>query len=306
MFYASYDRQYEPNYFQTSLITPIAAITSTILSHPLNFLKTKIQIYNEGIGITGIQYDQGYNSYKVFTNFHERGYGLRILYTGFINALAARIIFLGARNTFYKISYDYFKPVKKRNDLTYKEKGILSGIGGAFGAILSNPFEIRYIRQIGDVGRSQKFQRIDEITKKGLKNANFRSPGLNYAILRAILLNSCLIYPYDKIKESMFTTFGPTFLNRIVGVIAASTVATILVLPIDNLKTRMQYAFLDKKLNRLNYEGHFVKDLLRILRHEGGMTFYAGSWPYFGKMFLYVMSSVYVCDWLVPGGNRSY
>ena len=64
---------------QISLVTGTA---STLVSQPFEFMKTKIQVINEGIGIRGIRMNMGYNMYKVFTNFHEAGYGSRVLYTG--------------------------------------------------------------------------------------------------------------------------------------------------------------------------------------------------------------------------------
>lgn len=75
MFFASYDRSFEPNYFQMFSISLTSAAVATTVSHPFDFLKTKIQLYNEGIGIRGRGIDMGYNMYKVFTNFTERGYG---------------------------------------------------------------------------------------------------------------------------------------------------------------------------------------------------------------------------------------
>jgi len=59
-----------------------AGTISTFVSHPFEFLKTKIQVYNEGIGIRGKRLSQGYNMYKVFSDLHGAGYGTSVLYTG--------------------------------------------------------------------------------------------------------------------------------------------------------------------------------------------------------------------------------
>lgn len=55
---------------------------STIVSQPLEFVKTKIQVINEGIGVRGIRMNMGYNMFRVFNNLHEAGYGSRVLFTG--------------------------------------------------------------------------------------------------------------------------------------------------------------------------------------------------------------------------------
>ena len=63
-------------------ISLTAGTVSTIISHPFEFLKTKIQVYNEGIGVRGKRLTAGYNMYKVFADLHSAGYGSRVLYTG--------------------------------------------------------------------------------------------------------------------------------------------------------------------------------------------------------------------------------
>ncbi len=63
-------------------ISMLAGTVSTLISQPFEFMKTKIQVINEGIGVRGIRMNMGYNMYKVFTGLHEAGYGSRVLYTG--------------------------------------------------------------------------------------------------------------------------------------------------------------------------------------------------------------------------------
>lgn len=64
-------------------ISLFAGVVSSALSHPFEFLKTKIQVYNEGIGIRQKGLEAGYNSYRLFVNLHNAGYGTSSLYTGY-------------------------------------------------------------------------------------------------------------------------------------------------------------------------------------------------------------------------------
>jgi len=49
-----------------------------------------------------------------------------------------------------------------------------------------------------------------------------------------------MIKPYEYVKEGMYNAFGDGFANKIVATISASLVASVLVLPFDNMKTRVQ------------------------------------------------------------------
>ena len=113
----------------------VSGVVGTVLTHPFEFLKTKIQIYNEGIGIRNKGFAFGYNMNRVFWNLHEAGYGTSALYTGFGSALTARLGYLAIRNTIYKKIYDARKPVKTRNDLNHREKGAIAAVSGGIATL---------------------------------------------------------------------------------------------------------------------------------------------------------------------------
>lgn len=63
-------------------ISLTAGAVATAVTHPLEFLKTKIQLCNEGVGPTNKGTAFGYNSARLFRMYHEAGYGSGVLYTG--------------------------------------------------------------------------------------------------------------------------------------------------------------------------------------------------------------------------------
>lgn len=84
----------------------------------------------------------GVNPWKVFRKIHETGGGLRQFYYGADAALYSRLSYLFVRNYLYKTIYDKVKPVKKTNDLTLREKGVLSAFVGGIAGFISSPFEL--------------------------------------------------------------------------------------------------------------------------------------------------------------------
>lgn len=256
----------------------ISGSLATAVTHPLEFLKTKIQIYNEGIGIRTKGAALGYNANKVFQSLYEANYGARVLYTGFREALMGRLAYLAIRNTIYKAIYDLKKPVKIRNDLTHREKGVIAAVAGGIATYVTHPFETVMVRKIGEVGRAARFHRPD--IRHNVWN------GIHVNVLRAAVFNGVIIWPYEVMKERSWITFGEVWINRFIGITAAALVAGVATLPIDAVKTRLCFAYADHSLNRLNYTGA-VNVVEKALTHEGRWTLGAGAWPYFARIWLY-------------------
>ena len=204
-------------------------------------------------------------------------------FTRLKEALFARLTFLTVRNTVYKGIYDRYKPIKPTNDLTHRQKGVISAIAGSFGALASNMFECAMVRKIADLGRADKFQRPNL----------YHNPtaGLGVNVLRAAVLNGIIIWPYDVMKEKMWISFGDTMINIPVAVFCATLVGTVTTFVFDNLKTRMQCSYPDKSLNRLNY-ANSMEAAVKAFSHEGAYTFFAGFYPMFLKMFFYSLSVI--------------
>lgn len=71
----------------------------------------------------------------------------------------ARLAYLALRNSLYKIIYDQIKPIKPTNDLTKKEKAILSGAVGGIAAYVTSPLTLISIRQILDTQTKPEWRR---------------------------------------------------------------------------------------------------------------------------------------------------
>lgn len=138
----SYKRYWEPSLPQVlGYGLPIGAF-ATLVTQPLEFVKTRTQVRAEGVGIQTIRHYMGINPHKVFREVHQTGVGMRGFYYGLDAALLGRLGYLFVRNVAYKYVYDAIKPVKPINDLTNREKALLSGIVGGFAAYVTSPFEL--------------------------------------------------------------------------------------------------------------------------------------------------------------------
>lgn len=297
----SYKRYWEPSTVQALSSSVSVGLLATALWHPLDMVKTRIQQRAEGIGIRQIGIYAGYNPNKVFREIHAQGNGMKGLYAGIDSALLSRGIYLFTRNLVYKVIYDRIKPKKASNDLTPKEKALLAAFAGSVGAIVSNPFEVTLIRQLTDGALAPERRRnyggvFDAYSKISSAEGGFGlMRGVLPSIYRAIALNISISGPYNFFNEAMYNCFGETEANRPVALILASVPATLVTLPFDNIKTRLQYAFADPAQNRLNYNG-FVDCARKIFMFEGWQSFFVGSYAYYTRTLLYGLTTIYTMD----------
>ena len=70
-------------------------------------------------------------------------------------------------------------------------------------------------------------------------------------VLRAVVLNASLTGPYDYLREKLWITFGDYGFLDFVSTAWAAFWGTLVVLPIDNMRTRWLRAFNDTSRNRL-------------------------------------------------------
>jgi len=309
MFHASYKRYWEPGLGQFMLVSTVTNSIATYLTYPLEMLKTKIQIRAEGIGIRQKSIYGGYNPFHVYNQLYSAGYGTSCLWTGFAAGFISRMGGLFVRNLVYKIVYDQIKPRKATNDLTYDEKKFLAGFAGACGAVFANPFEIIAVRQISDLGRPAEFKRNypnvgDAYTAISQEKPNGIWRGLIPHVIKAVLLNTVMIGPYDQMQERCWNVFGESYVNKPIAIIWASIFGTAATLPFDNVKTRMQNQFTDRSLNRLNYSG-FWDAGKQAFYTEGSNCFMAGFWTYYVKVLLYATLTLYSTDWIFSISRRN-
>ena len=270
------------------MISLTAGATAFTLAYPFEFLKTKIILINEGLGIRQSKQHQGYNMVKIASDFVEKGYGSRSVYTGFVNSLTSRMMFLMGRNNMYKFLYDKAKPTKTSNDLTYAEKGTIAAFSSVIGVLISNGFTVNAVRQIGDLGRESKFFRP--------KESFLWFKGIFPNAIRVALINGVMMWPYNSMNEKLYVTFGDVSTNRIVAMMVAALWGTVISLPIDHIRTRLQYqSSIDKSVNRMNYRG-MLDCIIKMSRNEGWKSYLAGFQACYIHMFFYTFATIYLCD----------
>lgn len=138
--------------------------------------------------------------------------------------------------------YDWLNPDPRR--VARPDYYAFAGIaGGLVGGIISNPAEVVFTRMQVDemypVNARRNYKNfIDGIYKVAEEGALMRgcvANGLKVAALCASMTNI-----YDWCKEQLYFFFGPSAINRFCGTAAAVTLGTVVSMPFDMVKTRLQ------------------------------------------------------------------
>lgn len=294
---SGFKRYWEPSTPQAlfSSLT-VGGVVSAIV-YPIEFVKTRIQVRAEGVGIRGMNHHAGYNPFKIVREIHESGRGLKALYEGVDSYVAARLVHLFVRNLTYKIIYDQVKPAKPTNDLTTREKAVLAGFAGGLAAIVSNPLELINTRIQGDgaVYLPNRRNYANSAEAWGaLQNEGQRAilKGSVANVFRAIALNVSQTGPYDMLREKLWITFGDadTF-NHNLALLFSSGVSTLVTQPFDIVRTRLYLQFPEPAKNRFNYV-NYRDCFLKIFQNEGVFSYYSGFYTYWFKNHVYAFLTI--------------
>jgi len=123
-------------------------------------------------------------------------------------------------------------------------------------------------------------------------------------VLKAVMLNTVMIGPYDQMQERCWNIFGENTFNKWYALIYASIWGAAIALPFDNIKTRMQNQFVDKSLNRMNYSGFW--DCCRTSWYTEGSTFsMAGFYTVYAKVLAYGFMTIFMTDAVFQMSKRN-
>ncbi|KAG2379021.1 hypothetical protein C9374_007659 [Naegleria lovaniensis] len=198
-------------------------------------------------------------------------------------------ILLGVFNTLI----DYFTTSKTITDESGKTKvttvqpnfAIKIGcgmVGGAIGAVVGNPADLSLVRMTsGRYGYKNVFDALIQVSKNEGVLTLWR--GCSPTVVRAIVLNAAQLGVYAQAKQSLLS-MGIIKKDGVGLHVSASLIAgyvcTVVSLPIDLTKTRLQSM---QQGQSQVYSGAFDV-LTKTIKAEGVMSLWKGFWPYFARL----------------------
>ena len=280
-----------------------AAVFATMCVHPIDLLKTRVQLQVVGNG-------PRLGSIQMAKNIVREG-GVTKLYAGLSAAIMRQAVYGTARLGLHdQIS----KTLKDRNGgkpIPLYQKIASSMIAGAVGGLAGNPFDIAMVRMQADGqapieqrrGYTNVFTAVARITKEEGILTLWR--GSMPMVFRAIAMNVGMLASYDQAKEMFVPITGTGKLTSLIASAISGFVCAFTTLPFDLVKCRMMNMRVDPATGTLPYK-NLLDCSVKIFKNEGLMTFWRGYWTFYARSAPHAMISLLMKDVLNSWYDKAF
>ncbi|CAB9500816.1 Probable mitochondrial 2-oxoglutarate/malate carrier protein [Seminavis robusta] len=258
-----------------SLLTQVgmagtAAVITVSFIHPIDVVKTRIQISSE-YGKLGM----GGTISKITSNE-----GVMALWKG-VNAAWLR------EASYTSLRLGLYEPVKVlvgANDpetTTFLKKFAAGSAAGAIGSLAGNPFDVLKTKMMASAGK--EVPSIGRTAKELFAAQGIQGfyRGIDSNIARAMVLNGTKMACYDQAKGYVVATTGlskQSIVTQFLSAVAAGFFMTCTVSPFDMVRTRLMNQPSDAKIYN-----NAVDCMIKIAKNEGPATFWRGFFPIWSR-----------------------
>ena len=281
-----------------------AACVATMCVHPLDLLKTRVQVQIVAPGEARL------GSVKMAQLIVREG-GVTKLYAGLSAAIMRQAVYGTARLGLHDQLSKMFRDRNGGNAIPLYQKVIASMVSGAVGGIAGNPFDIAMVRMQANGhapieqrrGYTNVFTAVARITKEEGVLTLWR--GSFPMVLRAIAMNTGMMASYDQCKEMLYPYTGKGYTTNLIASCVSGFVCAFTTLPFDLIKCRMMNMRVDPETGKLPYK-NLVDCAYKIVRYEGFTTFWRGYWTFWARSAPHAMISLLLKDLFNAWYNKAF
>jgi hypothetical protein len=250
-----------------------AAVITVSFIHPLDVVKTRLQVSGEKGRTGGKQYTGLVDVVK--TTLSDEG--ANAFYKGIGAAYMREASYTSLRLGLYEPMKGLVGADKK--DSSAASKFLAGALAGGIGSLAGNPFDVLKTRMMANQGANLGVGHFAKEVYKYQGVGGFYK-GIEANIMRAMVLNATKMACYDICKQFCKNTLGikEGMTMQFMSAFTAGFFMTCTVSPFDMIRTRLMNQPTDQKL----YNG-FVDCFFKILRNEGPLGFYKGFIPIWSR-----------------------
>jgi solute carrier family 25 oxoglutarate transporter 11 len=257
---------------QNFLIGGTSGMIATIIIQPIDFIKVQIQVRSE-MGSKNL------NPFSIAKGIYQESGTVKTFYKGLDSALLRQALYTSTRlGLFYSMKDRIVKKTGKEPTMLVNTG--MSLFAGAVGSLVGNPADLALVRMQSDNNLPKEERR----NYKNVGDALIRTVreegvltlwrGSLPTIVRAMAMNFSLLVPFEEAKKFLTPYINNSRLRAIASSMIAGGCATILSLPFDNVKTKLQKM---KKLpdGSFPYKG-VIDCIMKTTQHEGAGRLWVG------------------------------
>jgi hypothetical protein len=253
------------------LFAGMASVCSGSATHPIEVVKTRMQIMGEAGSRSKIDYGGSFLSTAKVIAKNEG-------FAGFLKGIKATWMRESVYSTLRLGLYEPFKHLLGGTDRTntaFHIKFFAGGLSGIVGSTIANPTDLLKIRMQATEHESRGIGwHVKDIYHSNGVLGFYK--GLQATVVRAFMLNATKLATYDHIKHTLINSgilkdgYMLHFVSSLVAGVAMATATA----PFDIARTRLMNQPNDRKL----YTG-LIDFFVKTVKHEGLLSLYKGFTP---------------------------
>lgn len=257
----------------------LSGIIAITVVQPIDMIKVQIQVRAERGG-------EKLNPFTIAKSLYQEK-GIRIFYKGLDSSWLRQAVYTSTRlGVFYNLK-DYMIKIKKRQP-TMIENTCLSLFSGAVGALVGNPTDLALIRLQSDSSlppaERNNYKNVFDALFRILKEEGVLTlwRGSFPTIARAMAMNFSLMVPFEEAKKQLKPYIKNDKKRTYCASVISGFCATILSLPFDNVKTKLQKMKKGPD-GKLPYKG-LIDCFAKTIKSQGIGSLWIGVNTYFFRV----------------------
>lgn len=222
---------------QNFLIGGASGMIATTIIQPIDFIKVQIQVRSE-MGVKNL------SPFSISKSIYNET-GFKTFYKGLDSALLRQALYTSTRlGLFYSLKDHIVKTTGK--EPTVFANACMSLFSGAVGSLVGNPADLALVRMQSDnnlpVEERRNYKNVFDALRRTVREEGILTlwRGSLPTVVRAMAMNFSLLVPFEETKKFLAPYIQNIRMRAIAASMIAGACATVLSLPFDNVKTKLQ------------------------------------------------------------------
>lgn len=262
------------------LIGGLSGMIATTCIQPIDFIKVQIQVRSEAGG-------RSLSPFSIIKEVYKENKSVKCFYSGLDSALLRQAVYTSTRlGLFYTLKDMYTHKTGHQPSNFFN--AFASLVSGGVGAFVGNPADLALVRMQSDLNLPQNernhYKNVFDVLKRTVKEEGIFTlwRGSFPTVVRAMSMNFSLLVPFEYMKKFLKPYLSSQREITICASMVSGAVASVLSLPFDNVKTKLQKMKKGADGN-MPYKG-VIDCITKTSKKEGPLKLWVGLSTYYFRV----------------------